>query len=53
MQLEAAGADGDRASSLAAAKAPLDPWGIRNLGVLLDPIDAPVTITGALAPHNT
>jgi alkyldihydroxyacetonephosphate synthase len=35
---------------LAAAKQRLDPQGILNPGVLLDPIDRPVGITGALAP---
>jgi alkyldihydroxyacetonephosphate synthase len=39
--------------ALAAAKARLDPRGILNPGVLLDPIDRPVGITGALAPHDT
>ena len=38
--------------ALAAAKARLDPRGILNPGVLLDPLDRPVGITGALAPHK-
>jgi alkyldihydroxyacetonephosphate synthase len=39
-------------AALAAAKARLDPRGILNPGVLLDPLDRPVGITGALAPHD-
>jgi len=39
--------------ALAVAKARLDPQGILNPGVLLDPIDRPVGITGALAPRNS
>jgi alkyldihydroxyacetonephosphate synthase len=35
--------------ALAAAKARLDPRGILNPGVLIDPLDRPVGITGALA----
>ena len=39
--------------ALAAAKARLDPRGIMNPGVLLDPIDRPVGITGALASRDS
>ena len=35
--------------ALAAAKSRLDPRGIMNPGVLVDPLDRPVGITGALA----
>jgi alkyldihydroxyacetonephosphate synthase len=38
--------------ALAAAKARLDPRGILNPGVLLDPLNRTVGITGALAPLN-
>jgi alkyldihydroxyacetonephosphate synthase len=38
--------------ALAAAKARLDPRGILNPGVLIDPVDRPVGITGALAARG-
>jgi alkyldihydroxyacetonephosphate synthase len=38
--------------ALAAAKASLDPRGILNPGVLIDPRDRPVGITGALEPRS-
>ncbi len=37
--------------ALVAAKSRLDPQGILNPGVLVDPLDRPVGITGALAPN--
>jgi alkyldihydroxyacetonephosphate synthase len=38
--------------ALAAAKARLDPRGILNPGVLIDPVGRPVGITGALAARS-
>jgi alkyldihydroxyacetonephosphate synthase len=38
--------------ALAAAKAVFDPRGILNPGVLIDPVDRPVGITGALAARH-
>jgi alkyldihydroxyacetonephosphate synthase len=38
--------------ALVAAKARLDPRGILNPGVLVDPLERPVGITGALAPRG-
>ena len=35
---------------LAAAKKAADPQAILNPGVLFDPVDRPVGVTGALAP---
>ncbi|NJD32395.1 MAG: FAD-binding oxidoreductase [Gammaproteobacteria bacterium] len=39
-------------AALGAAKASLDPQGILNPGVLIDPVDRPVGITGALGPRS-
>jgi alkyldihydroxyacetonephosphate synthase len=39
-------------AALAAAKASLDPQGILNPGVLIDPLDRTVGITGALGPRS-